>query len=139
MRLLVLCVAAFGALALVSAACRNIGETGSGTGISRTTSIEVYQTGGFAGADVRYVVDGTVEPQRRSELFDTVGSEAFRALADSYTGPGDCSDAYVYTVTAGYSDGSAKRITTDDCSPTPQLVTDVIARSKEIGHRQDRK
>ncbi|MFG1798444.1 protealysin inhibitor emfourin [Nocardia sp. NPDC049149] len=135
LRRFALSAVAIGALILVSAACR-IGETGSAAPPPEATSIEVNQTGGFAGAEVRYTVDSTTDNQRRSELLNTVSSPQFQALQDSYTEP-NCRDAYSYDVTATYRDGTSKHIVADECGQLPQLLTDVIAGAKEIGHRHN--
>ncbi|WP_069163332.1 protealysin inhibitor emfourin [Nocardia altamirensis] len=127
---------AIGALLLASTACR-IGETGSAAAPPEATSIEVNQTGGFAGAEVRYTVDSTTDNQRRTELLNTVSSPQFQALQDSYTEPNGCRDTYSYAVTATYRDGTSKHIVADECGELPQLLTDVIAGTKEIGHRQN--
>ncbi|RDI60441.1 protealysin inhibitor emfourin [Nocardia pseudobrasiliensis] len=134
--LLVLSAAVVGALVLASAACGRTSETRSGTGTSKATSVEVNRTGGFAGVNEFYTVDGSVEDQRRGKLFDMVGSEQFRALKDSYTEPNGCRDSYSYAVTVTYSNSGSKRVTTEECSQAPQLLSDVITLTKEIGHRR---
>ncbi|WP_405162888.1 hypothetical protein OG203_42590 [Nocardia sp. NBC_01499] len=125
-----------GVLLLASAGCRGIGESQSGTSASEATSVEVNQTGGFAGVNQFYTVDDTVQNQRRGELFDKVDSPDFRTLTDAYTGPNDCRDSYFYAVTVNYRDGSSKRVTTDECNAAPQVLTDIIALTKEIGNRR---
>ncbi|WP_280391303.1 hypothetical protein [Nocardia brasiliensis] len=136
LRLSILSAAVIAMLLLVGTACRNVGETGSATGAATTTSVEVHETGGLAGVDVLYTVDGAVDLQRRTELFDTVGSERFLALHDSYTAPNGCRDGYSHTVTATYSDGRRKQITADECGQAPPMLTNVITLTKELGHRR---
>ncbi|WP_433664169.1 hypothetical protein ACQPW1_19800 [Nocardia sp. CA-128927] len=131
--------AVVGALLLSTAACGGAGESRSGAETSTATSVEVNQTGGFAGVNQLYVVDETVDNQRRGNLFEMVDSPEFRTLTDAYTGPSDCRDSYFYAVTVNYRDGSSKRVTTDECNESPKLLTDIIALTKEIGHRHDGK
>ncbi|MFI6996676.1 protealysin inhibitor emfourin [Nocardia sp. NPDC050175] len=127
------------ALLLASAACGGTGETQAKPSDPQATSVEVNQTGGFAGVDQLYTVDDKVDNQRRGSLFDMVGSPDFQTLTDAYTGPNDCRDSYFYTVTVTYRDGTSKRVTTDECNESPKLLTDVIALTKEIGQRKDGK
>ncbi|GAA5071408.1 protealysin inhibitor emfourin [Nocardia iowensis] len=125
-------------LLLAAAACSGSGGTPPGTGAPEPTRVEVNQTGGFAGVNEVYTVDAEVDNQRRAPLFDLVGSEQFLALNDTYT-ENDCRDAFSFTVTVTYSNGTTKNITTDECSQAPAMLTDAIALTKEIGHRHDGK
>ncbi|WP_146251243.1 protealysin inhibitor emfourin [Nocardia tenerifensis] len=129
--------ATLGALLLATAACGGAGESRSGAETAKATSVEVNQTGGFAGVNQFYTVDDTVQNQRRGALFEMVDSAEFRTLTDAYTGPSDCRDSYFYAVTVTYRDGSSKRVTTDECNEAPKLLTDIIALTKEIGQRRD--
>ncbi|MCM6771956.1 hypothetical protein NDR87_03315 [Nocardia sp. CDC159] len=128
--------AALVALILAAAACGGSGESRSGAAVPTATRVEVNQTGGFAGVDELYTVDASVQDQRRGTLLEKVGGEQFRGLADSYIEPTGCRDAFTYEVTVTYSDGNTKHIATDECSQSPELLTEVITLTKEIGsHR----
>ncbi|WP_135236400.1 protealysin inhibitor emfourin [Nocardia sp. CS682] len=122
-------------LFLASAACGGVGETQPGTDSSGVASVEVNQTGGFAGVNEFYTVDDKVESPRRSELFDMVAGLPFRSLQEAYIGPNGCRDAFSYTVTVTYRDGTSKRVDAEECGEPPRELTDVIALTKEIGYR----
>lgn len=124
------------ALLLATAACGGVGESHSTPETpAAATSVEVNQTGGFAGVNQVYTVDETVDNPRRGSLFDMAAAPDFRTLTDAYTGPNDCRDSYQYAVTVTYRDGTTKSVSTDECNESPKALTDIIALTKEIGRR----
>lgn len=123
------------ALLLATAACGGTGESHSTPEAPAATSVEVNQTGGFAGVNQVYTVDESVDNPRRGSLFEMAAAPDFRALTDAYTGPNDCRDSYLYAVTVTYRDGTTKSVSADECNESPKVLTDIIALTKEIGRR----
>ncbi|WP_225728280.1 MULTISPECIES: protealysin inhibitor emfourin [unclassified Nocardia] len=95
--------------------------------------VELNQTGGLAGVDEVYTVDSGVADQRRDQLFDMVAGQQFRTLKQTYSVPNKCRDQFFYRVTVTYSDSTTKEVSTDDCSQSPQLLTDVRTLIRQIG------
>ncbi|MFI9509668.1 protealysin inhibitor emfourin [Nocardia sp. NPDC052566] len=108
-------------------------EKPTGDATSAVSSVELEQSGGFAGVVESFVVDRGVADQRREELFGMVGSQQFRALKETYSVESGCRDQFSYRVVVAYADATTKEVSTDDCSQSPQLLTDVRTLVKQIG------
>ncbi|RJQ71016.1 hypothetical protein D5S17_28500 [Pseudonocardiaceae bacterium YIM PH 21723] len=127
---------------VTSAACGAPNGAGSPAPVSTTAaaevgSVQVLQTGGFAGVHDLYTVDKDNRATEKAELYGKVTGADFRSLKDEYRTPNNCRDQFGYEITVKYADGQSKKVTTEDCSQKPQLVTDVIGLARKIGVKTD--
>lgn len=134
-----------GVAAFLVGATSCTGANGSGTGTpppetsttgttSEVVRVELHKTGGLAGVHETYIVERDPADQRRSRLFEMVGSQQFRTLNQSYSVP-ECRDQFFYLVNVVYTD-MTKDVDSDDCGEVPQLLSDVRALVAEIGVQQ---
>jgi hypothetical protein len=104
--------------------------TTSTTQSVKATVVTVHRTGGIAGVNDSWTVrtdkPGDLSPRSAAAVLRIASSPAFMRI-DATRPTRVCCDFFSYVVTVQYSDGSQLQLQTDDGSPRPAPLTQLLA------------